>query len=714
MVSRFRQPFDPIFGADMKPLAGGTVTFYDTLTGTDTLAAIYEDFDLGVPKMNPVTLDSGGKHGDIFLADADAVRVVVRDALGATVPWGDADPVGTGTNLSDLFAAAYTACKVADVRALTLGTSIPACQILLLSGYYAPGDGGGGALYYDSGDASTADNGGTVFVDVAGRRWKRVVPPTGTNPQMWGGTLDQTAAVQGAAIQACLDWHRYGRVDFGSKADFLCDRPLTAQVYAFDGRESSITFSIAGHTDNCLSFVPVVAGAAQQIQSRYECLNLLVLCNNTGLNGIYCEDGSPRFVNVHVRDSYRDAYSVQPHTSRTQFVENFSVDESCSIVNAGRHALHVWLHNDSGTSFTFVFFNESLFAAEIRGLGRHFADANAIHFTFDGTVNDGGTKIGVMHCRGNWDCDHAGAVAPIGDVIYAEMAGGATGWNVEFLSIDCGGIESTSASTIDHFRWLLNASDGTFSQGSFNHCEIRSVNYYNWVHDVPAVFADVAYGNRLFSPSEGVYKAQNLLMLAPNTDGISLRPLLNFNDATPPENYISNRFKNGPCVYQEDKLLVASGTVTVDIPIKDVRRGNTVDVLQWPICVVIDHSSFPDDGASDFGQHGQYLVRPGWKKFGGTPGPHAIKQILHAIPGSTPASGFDPTNGVSFTVETSDGGTTYDILRVHITGGALVGNSSGSKTAMIAASRFGMGVICDLNRPDDQPNVPGVNINQRL
>lgn len=41
-----------------------------------------------------------------------------------------------------------------------------------VTGYYASGDGGGGAYYLDAGDVSSADNGGTIIVAADGGRWK--------------------------------------------------------------------------------------------------------------------------------------------------------------------------------------------------------------------------------------------------------------------------------------------------------------------------------------------------------------------------------------------------------------------------------------------------------------------------------------------------------------------------------------------------------------
>lgn len=60
--------------------------------------------------------------------------------------------------------------SVADLRAATYPDGITWLHLL---GYNGAGTSGGGSLYRDNADTTTADNGGTVFVDADGVRWKR-------------------------------------------------------------------------------------------------------------------------------------------------------------------------------------------------------------------------------------------------------------------------------------------------------------------------------------------------------------------------------------------------------------------------------------------------------------------------------------------------------------------------------------------------------------
>src|SRR5271155_4528572 len=68
---------------------------------------------------------------------------------------------------------ASTVFNIAALRAQNWTANITPGQSLLLQGYYASQDQGGGPLYHDEADETSVDNGGTIFVDAVGRRWKR-------------------------------------------------------------------------------------------------------------------------------------------------------------------------------------------------------------------------------------------------------------------------------------------------------------------------------------------------------------------------------------------------------------------------------------------------------------------------------------------------------------------------------------------------------------
>lgn len=87
--------------------------------------------------------------------------------------------------------------NISAIRALNKST----VSNVLSSGYYAPGDGGGGPYYCDYADVVSADNGGTVIVASDGGRWKLQVT-AGVSIKQFGakgdGTTDDTGAIQAA------------------------------------------------------------------------------------------------------------------------------------------------------------------------------------------------------------------------------------------------------------------------------------------------------------------------------------------------------------------------------------------------------------------------------------------------------------------------------------------------------------------------------------
>lgn len=62
---------------------------------------------------------------------------------------------------------------VSDMSALRASMA-PASASMVLAGYYAPGDGGGGTFVHDASDNITPDDGGTVIAAANGGRWKRL------------------------------------------------------------------------------------------------------------------------------------------------------------------------------------------------------------------------------------------------------------------------------------------------------------------------------------------------------------------------------------------------------------------------------------------------------------------------------------------------------------------------------------------------------------
>jgi hypothetical protein len=91
---------------------------------------------------------------------------------------------------------------IATLRLANWGSGAVPPQVVLKTNYVA-GD-GGGLFRYDASDTTTADNGGTVIVDVAGNRWKRQW--SGAVNVKWFGARGNGTTNDAAAIQAAIDY----------------------------------------------------------------------------------------------------------------------------------------------------------------------------------------------------------------------------------------------------------------------------------------------------------------------------------------------------------------------------------------------------------------------------------------------------------------------------------------------------------------------------
>lgn len=89
--------------------------------------------------------------------------------------------------------------NVAALRALSGATD----SVLYLEGYYALADGGEGMFVYNSGDTTSLDNGGTIIVDAANRRWYRDY--TGDVSVRWFGAKADGVSDDHTAIQTALN-----------------------------------------------------------------------------------------------------------------------------------------------------------------------------------------------------------------------------------------------------------------------------------------------------------------------------------------------------------------------------------------------------------------------------------------------------------------------------------------------------------------------------
>jgi len=131
-----------------RPLAGGLMYTYKA--GTTDPAKTYSD-DSGTENTNPINLDSDGEC-DLFLDDAVSYRIILKNSAGVTQ--FDKDRIAS---LGSTQVQSFNSIAALRLRS---GTTIANAAKTL--GYYAAGDGGANAFYWD-GTSTATHNGGTVI-----------------------------------------------------------------------------------------------------------------------------------------------------------------------------------------------------------------------------------------------------------------------------------------------------------------------------------------------------------------------------------------------------------------------------------------------------------------------------------------------------------------------------------------------------------------------
>jgi hypothetical protein len=191
------------------PLVGGTLSVY--VAGSTTPTPTWQDAALTIANTNPVTLDARGECV-LWLDPAVVYKFILKNAQGV-IQWTQ-DGIGNAAALTNALRAELAAGNGASIigGAAQVVPSITALRALVktsasknafATGYYAAGDGGGGAYCLDSADTATADNGGTVIVAADGGRWKLSVTH-GVSVRQFGARGDGVT-IDTAAVQAALN-----------------------------------------------------------------------------------------------------------------------------------------------------------------------------------------------------------------------------------------------------------------------------------------------------------------------------------------------------------------------------------------------------------------------------------------------------------------------------------------------------------------------------
>ena len=168
----------------------------------------------------PYTTDgSGMPEGGAFVSVGDATLrddLASSDGLDFIGGTGNAATRGVGTGADEIpdntaldsRGFAQSVDSVEDLRASSFPDLL---ERIWLSGYYGVGTPGGGPLYIDRDDTTSEDNGGTVFVNGDGVRFKRPESESGSLYDFGAvgdGVADDTDAVQ-AAVNTLSVTHAY-------------------------------------------------------------------------------------------------------------------------------------------------------------------------------------------------------------------------------------------------------------------------------------------------------------------------------------------------------------------------------------------------------------------------------------------------------------------------------------------------------------------------
>ncbi len=224
----------------------------------------------------------------------------------------------TAASVADAFATFYTQPTIQELRDQSVANTVDGSGVVV-GGYYAIGDGGGGQFYYDASETA-ADNGGTILAPTTGSgRWKRPASNR-VNVRQFGAVGDGSAN-DTTAIQNALN---YAKTLTNANLHFPAgDYKITSTIVLTTS--PAVNLSVTGEGNN-VSVITVATANTNGFKFSFE---------NVGATQPY----GVRFQNLCLKTSAGGGTAIvvsygNPPTTNNHAVQTVVVD-SCAIVSGG-------------------------------------------------------------------------------------------------------------------------------------------------------------------------------------------------------------------------------------------------------------------------------------------------------------------------------------------------------------------------------------------
>jgi hypothetical protein len=249
--------------ADGLPLPGAKIYTYET--GTTTPLTVYQNAALSTPHANPIIAGSDGTYGPIYTTGVENVKIVITDALDATVDTIDPVPFGfTGDGWGNLYFSNFGGTwrlfqddsNAPGVSNTTIGIALSSTGIgyfsssASASNFNRNGDGAVQSIRRNGTQVGSisVSTGATAYNTSSDERLKENITDT-PDP---GDVIDQLAV-------CAYDWKAGGHVRFGMIAQQAADVFPEMVTHDAEADEWGVDYS---------KLVPVLLKEIQYLRER--------------------------------------------------------------------------------------------------------------------------------------------------------------------------------------------------------------------------------------------------------------------------------------------------------------------------------------------------------------------------------------------------------------------------------------------------------------